>query len=277
LNLSRISNFDICIWLRPNARIGLLARYLCVAWVGLALTGCALVREMSFAPPLTDQQLNAVISQLKDQEAKVTSFFSQGTLLLKDWYWEAETQVLIVGLRDPFRVKVEITHAWGQPVLHVLVDQKRLEVLSFQENKLYVGAFTPKALSRFLPGDLDSDLIWTALRGYPGVSPRTKTLSPGRNRISFADEKGEEVESLDLRPEDLRPVRVSYPPQRLRMEFSNLMETEGIRFAGVVSVDSGMGGRKLSIIKDGMVFNRPIPPEIFTIEKPPSFSVVSLD
>jgi hypothetical protein len=205
LSLFRISDFDIRIWLRPKARMGILARCLMLFGLVLSLTGCALVREGSFSPPLTDQQLGAVISRLKDQEARVKSFFSQGTLLLKDWYWEAETRVLIVGLRDPFRVKVEITHGWGQPILHVLVDQKRLEVLSFQENRLYVGRFTPQALSRFFPGDLDSDLIWTVLRGYPGISPRTKTFSPGRNRISFADEKGEEIEGMDLHPEDLRP------------------------------------------------------------------------
>jgi hypothetical protein len=277
LSLFRISNFDIRIWLRPKARMGILAGCLMLFGLVLSLTGCALVREGSFSPPLTDQQLSAVISRLKDQEARVKSFFSQGTLLLKDWYWEAETQVLIVGLRDPFRVKVEITHGWGQPILHVLVDQKRLEVLSFQENRLYVGRFTPQALSRFFPGDLDSDLIWTALRGYPGISPRTKTFSPGRNRISFADEKGEEIEGMDLHPEDLRPVRVSYPEQRLRMEFSEMTETEGIRFAAVVTVDSGKVGRKLSIKKDRMFFNRPIPPEIFAVEKPPNFSVLSLD
>jgi hypothetical protein len=149
----------------------------------------------------------------------VTSFFSQGTLLVQDWSWEAETQVLFVGLRDPFRVKVEVTHGWGQPVLHVLVDQKRLEVLSFQENRLYVGVFTPQALSRFFPGDLDRDLIWAALRGYPGVSPRTKSFTPGRNRISFSDEKGEEFEVMDLHPEDLHPRRVSSPHNRVRLEF----------------------------------------------------------
>jgi hypothetical protein len=61
------------------------------------------------------------------------------------------------------------------------------------------------------------------------------------------------------------------------MEFSEMTETEGILFAGVVSVDSGNLGRKLSIKKDRMVFNRPIPPEIFAVEKPPNFSVLSLD
>ncbi|MEW6669713.1 MAG: hypothetical protein AB1512_31270 [Thermodesulfobacteriota bacterium] len=263
--------------MRLKALTGRLALCLFVAWVGLSLTGCALIRELSFSPPLTDQQLSAVILQLKDQEAKVSSFFSQGTLLVKDWTWEAETQVLIVGLRNPFRVKVEITHGWGQPILHMLVDRNRLEVLSFQEYKLYVGAFTPKALSRFLPGELDTDLIWAALRGYPGISPLTKTLSPGRNRISFVDEKGEEIETMDLQPEDLQPVRVTYPKQHLHMEFADMKEIDGILFAGTVSVDSGMGGRKLSLLKDRMVFNKPIPPEIFTIEKPPNFTVVSLD
>lgn len=277
MNLFRISNFGIRMGLRPKARMGILVRYLCVAWLGLSLPGCALVREMSFSPPLTDQQLSAVISQLKDQETKVTSFFSQGTLLVKGWTWEAETQVLIVGLRDPFRVKIEITHGWGQPILHVLADRKRLEVLSFQENKLYVGDFTPQALSRFFPGALDSDLIWTVLRGYPGISSRTKNLSPGGNRISFADEKGEEVEIMDLHPEDLRPVRVSYPDQDILMEFSEMIEAQGIQFAGVVSVDYRKAGRKLSIKRDRMVFNRSIPPEIFTIEKPPTFRVLSLD
>lgn len=245
--------------------------------IGLSLTGCALVGDWALAPPLTERQLGDVISGLRDQEAKVTSFLSQGTLLVKEWTWEAETQVLIVGTRDPYRVKIEVTHGWGQPILHVLVDGKRLEVLSFQESRLYVGAFTPQALSRFFPGDLDSDLIWTTLRGYPGIPPRTTPVSPGRNRIAFVGEKGEEQGVMDLHPENLDPARVSYPEKRLILEFSEMKAAEGIRFAGVVTVDSRKAGRKLTIRRDRMAFNRPIPPEIFTLEKPPNFRVLSLD
>jgi hypothetical protein len=56
-----------------------------------------------------------------------------------------------------------------------------------------------------------------------------------------------------------------------------MRDADGVHFAGVVTVDSRKAGRKLSIRRDRMVFNRPIPPEIFTLEKPPNFRVLSLD
>ena len=54
-------------------------------------------------------EATAITSNLRNQEGMVSTFYTSGTVMVKDWKWESEANTLIAGMRDPFRVKIEIT------------------------------------------------------------------------------------------------------------------------------------------------------------------------
>ena len=181
-----------------------------------------------------------------------------------------------MGTKYPFKTKIEITHPWGRPILHVLIDETRLEVLSFPDKKLYRGAFTPEALSTFFPGDFDSDLILAALRGYPNLLRHHKIISLKAHQISLLNQGGKEVEIIDFYPESLLPKRVSLPEHHINLAFSDFQENDGVYYAREVRVDDFKGKKKLILQSKKMVFNKIIPEQIFVLEKPPGFQTSPL-
>jgi hypothetical protein len=240
------------------------------------LGGCAILGRAPSGPPLSDLQAEEIVDRIRQEGGRATSFYTRGALQVKDWYFEEESSMVMVGSLAPFRVKIEVTHGWGQPILHILVDRGRLEVLSFMEGRLYMGDFTPEALSRFIPGPLDTELIWAVLRGYPAVIPYARLTSPQANRIDLLDTRGQKVETLELGPEG-RPSRVILPLQKTQLTFSGFEESEGVVYAGEVGVDQKGARGKLTLRREKVVFNRPVPNEVFTIEKPPTFTVMQLE
>ncbi len=226
---------------------------------------------------MSERQVEEAVSRMQEQEGMVASFYTRGNVLMKNWYGEEESGIVIAGTKDPFRIKIEVTHGWGQPILHILIDRGKLEVLSSQDSTLYVGDFTPEALSRFLPGPLSRDLIWSALRGYPTISPHRKVLSPEADRIDLYGAGNEKVETIQLGRETPHPERVVLPPQQVALMFSDFVESDGIFYAREVEVDHRKSRGKLLLKNEKTVFNRPIPNEVFTIDKPPAFTVSRLE
>jgi hypothetical protein len=248
-------------------------RFLVILLSSMVLSGCAVFQTVPPQPPLGDHQAAEIVSRIREEESKVVSFYARGNLLVKNWYWEADSDLLVVGVREPWKVKIEITHRWGQPILHILMDRRRLEVLFFPESRLYVGDSSPEVLSRFFPGSLSADLIWTVLRGYPGIVPHERVFSPQGSRIALMKPGEQEVEIIDLDRTGLHPARVELPDQKVLLTFSDIQESGGIHYARVVRVEHEADNRTLTLTTERMVFNRSIPEEIFRMEKPPGFSV----
>ncbi len=237
----------------------------------LVLCACATLYK-----PLAEQDVEVILSIMRDQERKVSSFYTSGRLSMKDGNVESEAHVLIVARRNPFRMKMEVTHPWGRPIVHILIDGTKLQVLSFPDEKLYVGNFTPEALSKFLPGDLDLDLIWAVLRGYPYLLSHHRTLSLKANQIRLLDEKGKVVEVIDLDPESQRPRVVFLPEQDMSLLFSDFQEDNGVYYARKVKVGDLEGKRNLVLRTQKRVINKSVPEQVFQIEKPQAFEILYL-
>jgi hypothetical protein len=252
-------------------------RSLLIAFLVLVLSGCAAFRITPAGPPLSDRQVEQTVERMEQQERLVTSFYARGILTAKNWAGEEEANIVIAGVKEPFRLKIEVTHNWGQPILHILIDRGRLEVLSFAESTLYMGDFTPEAVSRFLPGPLSRELIWSALRGYPAVLPHRKSLSPQANRIDFSGPDGEKVEMIEFDETGMVPRRAVFPSQQVTLTFSGVVEQESVFHATEVEVDHKKSRGRLVLRKEKTIFNKPVPDEVFTIEKPPGFTVRALE
>ena len=241
------------------------------------MSHCAIIYKIPPQAPLSDQEATAIISRIEQQNREVSSFYSHGRLLVKNWKWESEANILIIGIKHPFKMKIEITHPWGQPILHVLIVKKRLQALSFSDNKLYLGTFTPEALSKFLPGNFNSDMIWTALRGYPVLLRYDKVLSLKANQIRLFNKEEEEIEIIDFYTDSRLPKFVTFPERHIKLALSDFRDNEGIVYAREVKVDPINRIGTLTIKSRKMVFNKVIPEQIFVIRKPPGFETVYLD
>jgi hypothetical protein len=237
--------------------------------IGLvSLSGCA---PVLFKKPLSDQELGKVASVMKTQEEAVGTFFATGQMVVKDWYWDQEANTLTAGTRTPLRLRMEITHGWGQPILHLLVVGKTFKALSYGERKLYMGDLSPGALSKFFPADLDADLIWDVLRGFPKSRVHSRMESRKSDQVSLLDENGNEVEVLDLDPDSGLPRQASFPERKLAVRYGDIRQEGGILYAGEVKVTQVEGTRTLTLKNGNMVFNKPIPDEIFRMDIPPGF------
>ena len=214
------------------------------------------------------------MSLLKAQEEAANAFYTTGQLVVKDWYWDQEANTLMAGTRTPLRLRMEITHAWGQPILHLLVVGRTFKALSYGERKLYIGDLTPGALSKFFPADLDADLIWEVLRGFPRLRPDGRIESRKGDQVSLLDRNGAEMEILELDAENGLPRRISFPEQKVAVSYADFQQESGILYAKEVRVTQLEGTRNLTLKNGKMIFNKPIPDEIFRMEIPPGFETV---
>ncbi len=215
---------------------------------------------------------------MRNQSDRVSSFYASGTLSVKDWKGESEAGVLTAGTRSPFRVKIEITHSWGRPLLHILMVGERFEVLSFGEKRLYLGSSNDDSLSRFFPGHLfNHTIVWAFLRGFPQVMGYNRIDTSGAGRISLLGPEEKEVEVIYPGPQGFPPEGISFPPELLDLTFAGYRENDGVLFASEVQVKSLEGGKNLILKNRKAVFNRTIPEEIFTLKKPPGFETRPLD
>lgn len=238
--------------------------------------GCSFLK-IPKKPPVSADQISALLSEMKTQQDRVSTFYSNGQVSLKDGLLERESDILVVGTHSPFQVKIELTHSWGKPLLHVLISQDRLEVLSFKDQKFYVGAFTPEALSRFFPAPLEEGYVWAALRGYPAILVPDPIVSGEANRLRVLNEREEVVQTLDLSGPDAPPRRIRLPLLGIDMIFLDYQREEGICFAREVRVERPEEKKALILTRKKTVFNKPIPEEIFRLEKPPHFTQAGID
>ncbi|MGE5839678.1 MAG: hypothetical protein ACM34H_07060, partial [Deltaproteobacteria bacterium] len=178
-----------------------------LALIGLvSLSGCA---PLLFKQPLSDREQGNVATLLKAQDEAAATFFTTGHVVVKDWYWDQEANTLLAGTRTPLRLRMEITHGWGQPILHLLVVGKTFKALAYMERKLYMGDLAPGALSKFFPADLDADLIWDALRGFPKPRPFSRLESRKVDQVSLLDRNGDDVMVLDIDHESGLPKQAT--------------------------------------------------------------------
>jgi hypothetical protein len=239
---------------------------------------CAVVQRPVPQEPFVIYEVERLILNIRDQQNKVSSFFASGSVLVKGWIGKSEADILIAGVKDPFKIKIEVTHPWGNPIFHFLIDSERVEALSFSEKKIYLGDLTPEALAGLLPETLcDRDLIWSVLRGFPLIERYHKAESSRKNEISLLNKEGGDVEIIRFYSESPLPEVVLYPEKSLELLFSEFKEKSGIYYAEEVTVNNIEGAKDLVLKLNKMFLNNHIPDEIFTLEKPQNFETVYLD
>ena len=229
----------------------------------MLLPGCASIPPSPSIVPPDQAQIKKIIENISNSTNSVSTFISSGRVVSKNWAWGSEAKTMIIGQREPLRLKIELTHFWGRPILHILIKEEKFEVLSFFEDRLYRGTYSPANLSKFIQVSPDIHQLWSILRGYPEVKPYE----------SLTVKKQEEI-GLDL--ESLKISSILFPGSDLKISFSEYSTEEGISYASKIGVNIERTGKTFILTHETMVFNREIPTKIFELRIPPAFEIIDL-
>jgi hypothetical protein len=252
---------------KPN-RISISLLVLCL------FQSCAPVPVKPPSSPYGHQEIAGIISGFREQETRVGTFFSSGRLTVKAKNSESGSDILIVGSKNPFKLKIELTHAWGRPLLHVLIHDSELQILSFTEKKYYHGQLGTPGSLRFFPARLDPDQVWALLRAYPVLQKHSRAVSLKGNQITLLNGKAEPVQVVDLYSESALPRLVSFPEQGIEVSFSDFESNNGLKYAREIRLEDAKTETILVLKSKQMVFNKTLPESIFNLEKPKDFEML---
>jgi len=197
--------------------------------------------------------------------------------MLKNEEDEIETNLFAVG-SNPYKIRLEITHPWGKPLLYIVADEKNISVLSLRDKKFFKGPPHSFNMKQFFLYGLDLDLAWKIFSGSVPILPTyggTVSLKP--HEISLYNKQGEIIETISFSSKTLLPRSIYFPKKGLSMLFSEFEEG-----------DLGPHPLKIKVLKENedqlvviryksFILNKPVPEEIFQLSPPPSFEIVNLN
>jgi hypothetical protein len=258
----------------PTCLIGLLL----VALPILLAQGCAPapIRESASPPPFQASEIERILSTFEAQGVKVQSCFGNGRLTVGVKDGEDDVNVLLVGQRDPFKVRIEITHPWGRPLVHMVMSASSVEAVAFPQKRFYRGRPEDVLLPRLLPVPLAPDLVWSLVRGFPVIARHARAVSPVGNEIVLLGRDDARIETISFRSDGEFPTRVSFPGMAVDLSFCPFEDKGGILWARhVVLIHSGSRTR-LDLELGDRVCNRAIPSSLFELEVPAGYEVREL-
>jgi len=248
--------------------------FLSLLLIFVSLQSCAPVAvKHPYYPPFTDQEIADILLALKDQETAVHSFFSSGRMTFQGDDSEFEASVLIVGTRNPLKIKIEITHFWGRPLFHIIIKEDRIHILSFPEKRYYVGNIGESVTSNLLPVRLDTNQLWAVGRGFPTLCKYNRVVSSSVDQISLLNGTGAPVQIIDFYPENNLPLQTLLSEQGLQVSFSNFENDNNIQFAQETLLFDQKTEAVLKINIKQMVFNKAIDASIFDLTIPSGFKI----
>ncbi len=262
--------------LKPKHNIGNL-----IAGLGFILFHSCAPLSVTTPPPVFDQvlgreKISVIVTSLEEQTERVQTLFGSGSVTVTDEGSETEANILIAGLKDPLRIKIEITHPWGRPLFDTLIQNSKIIIISYPEKRVYRGPMDGVALSRFFPVSLTPDLVWSLFRGYPTLRKYDRAISLEVHTVTFLDREGAVVQRLELYKGDVLPRSLLFPGQGVEAVYSDYEEQDGIFYAETIKLDDPDHDATLELNLKQMVFNEPIPEAVFEQKILPGFQEVPL-
>lgn len=243
----------------------------------LVLQACAPLFRKPPAERLDQARIREILSTVREQENLVNTFFWSGRMVVEENDVENEAGAFVAGSRNPFRIKIELTHAWGRPLLHLVIQGERIRIVSFVEKRYYEGNFRHFGRWRLFPAGLGPTRTWSLLRAYPVLEPYVDAVSTQGNQIALLDREGRVVQRIELDPRTNFPGACIFPRQGLEISFSAFHKGPSILYARETRVTGEGQDASLQMKVKQMVFNRTIPETVFDLEIPPDFEVIPLE
>ncbi|MDZ7697004.1 MAG: hypothetical protein U5R49_08825 [Deltaproteobacteria bacterium] len=237
----------------------------------LLLSTCAPSVTAPPRPPLTPTDIQAAVGAISSQDKTTRTLFSMGHIHVNGRQGELEANLVIAAAKNPDRIKIEITHPWGRPLVHILMDTSGLRVLSFTEKRLYMGQPGDPVLPGVLDIPVKREVLWSIIRAYPVLPPYHQVVSEAGSRLVFLTREGEKAAVMHMDPEGFIPQSIIFPAQETGVVYKDFQTEKETIFARETVVGD-KEGNTLTIDLKAMAFNEPIPKAIFTLRVPADFT-----
>jgi len=248
-----------------------------IALIALALLPCcAPLTVQPPAPPLRPHEIDDRVSLFKEQQDHVTAFVSSGRLIAETEDSTSEANTLIIATKNPFKVKIEVTHSWGRDLFHVLVKGEEVHILSFREGRYYSGTIESLGSWQYFPRGMNHNQIWSFVRGYPLLPKFARALSLKGNQITLLNDKDETFQVIDFHPQSPLPRSTVFSQNGAKLHFSHFEKDGTFQYARTVKLADQEAGTTLLLKTKQVIFNQTIPEGIFQLEIPPDYEKHSL-
>ena len=245
-------------------------------FIFMLLLGCApLVPSPPYAP-FTQTETAQLISELRAEGRRITSFHGVGRLLYRDREEESELNLLAVG-RRPFKVRLEVSHPWGRPLFFIVLDGDNTSVLSLVDHKFFKGRSSRLPMDLFFLLRLDLDSIWQILSGNVPVLPHSKAASLKPYEVTLYNGEGEVTQIISFFPRSLLPRSVSFPYEGITIMLSDFKQDDFGPRPLRIEIARKDTNQSVEIRYKDLTRNKPIPEEVFSLDPPPGFEVIELN
>lgn len=267
----QLFNLSILCVLRNRRSNNHLLTFILILFAVTLLLGCAPLVPYVPERPFSQEQSTRLISNLRAQGVERSSFVGVGKLGYKDGEEESDSNLLVVGSR-PFRLRLEVTHTWGKPLVHLVADKRGISVLSLIERRFYRGLPEDLPKGKFFLFDLDLDSAWMILSGTVPILPHQKAVSVKPNEITLYNDD-EAVETISFSSNSLLPSYIYLPQQGFTVAFADFKELSLGTYPSKITIAKG-DENQIEIRYKSLQLNKEIPEEVFNLNPPPDFEVV---
>ncbi len=225
-------------------------------------------------PPISDEQIQILLSHLKEQQSAVNSFYWSGEMTLNRWPWKEHLFIFVVAKRVPLQIRIEISHSTGQALYHILIKGSNCQVISFKDRAIYEGRLDNVQLIRSIfSGPVpDINTVWSVMRGYP-VFENIKNLIPvSKRQIRIIKTSGKGI-LMHFAGTISMPKGYKIKGDRTEICFNNIRCQNGICISKSIELRDSENGNRLRITINNPAFNKEIPEDIFRITIPPDFQL----
>ena len=258
-----------------HKRAGIGLPYLSIV-VLILLLGCAPLVPSPPTAPFSETETAQLISNLRAEGKRISSFHGVGRLRYKDRGEETELNLFAAG-RRPFKVRLEISHPWGRPIFYIVLDGDNTSVLSLADHKLFKGQSDCLPMDVFFLLRLDLDSIWQILSGNVPVLPHSKAASLKPYKVTLYNGEGKVTQIISFFPRSLLPRSVFFPYEGITIILSDFKQDDfGLRPLKIEIARKDTNQSVEMRYKD-LTRNKPIPEEVFSLDPPPGFEVIDLN
>ena len=219
-------------------------------------------------PEAPDRKAVKKLQQVMErQEESVHTIVSSGTISSGEWDGGTELNTLVVGTLDPFRVKIEITHPWGRPLLHILMTESAIKILSFSEKTFYRGKTGKGGTITIFGIPVDQAIIWSVVRAYPVLLPHLETRATTSDQIILVDGKKKDIQTVMFYPKHAYPRSSLFVKADTELFFSDYDETGSVVYARKIEVNNPRDKTRLVFVFGRTTVNKPVPDELFEMRR----------
>ena len=238
-----------------------------------ALTFPSCINYSSVYPTEKTRNPVSAISFFSEQERAANSFVASGTISYIKKMGFDEGKFFAVGTLEPLKLKLEITHSLGGDIMHALLDENYIKVVSFREKKAYSSEYDEYAnINKSI--FTDPSIAWHIFRGFPRLLPYKDSYAEGNNKFSLLGNNSVLIQTIILEEGRMIPVSVGYNNIGITVDADGFTNHGNIFYASSMKIMSENTDEHIEIKFKNLEFNLPVAKEIFHITFPPGFPVL---